>query len=131
MQKYILKSGKVIEFDYAPIEKALSLYQAVILASQGTGLDLSVTEETTLADLFNKNIDTWLAIRSSSLVMDAVKDCAVHCLYDKAKFDIERFEKDNRADLIPMLELVCMENLRPFMQKAHIFLDSILSELIK
>lgn len=131
MQKYILKSGKVIEFDYAPIDKALNLYQAVILASQGTGLDLSVTEETTLADLFNKNIDTWLAIRSSSLVMDAVKDCAVHCLYDKAKFDIERFDKDNRADLIPMLELVGMENLRPFMQKAHIFFDSVLSELIK
>lgn len=131
MQKYILKSGKVIEFDYAPIDKALNLYQAVILASQGTGLDLTATEETMLSDLFNRNIDTWLAIRSSSAVIEAVKDCAIHCLYDKAKFDIERFEKDNRADLIPMLELVCMENLRPFMPKAHIFFDVVLSELIK
>lgn len=130
MQKYILKSGKVIEFDYAPIDKALTLYQAVMMASQGTGLDLSATEETMLSDLFNRNIDTWLAIRSSSAVMEAVKDCALHCLYDKAKFNIDNFEK-HREDLMPMLELVCMENLRPFMPKAHIFFDVVQSELIK
>lgn len=131
MQKYILKSGKVIEFDYAPIDKALNLYRAVISASQGTGLDLTVTEESTLSDLFNKNIDTWLAIRASEDVIEAVKDCALHCLYDKTKFSIERFDKDNREDLLPLLELVCMENLRPFMQKAHIFFDVVQSELIK
>ena len=131
MQKYILKSGKVIEFDYAPIEKALHLYRAVISAGQGTGLDLTVSEEDTLSDLFNKNIDTWLAIRSSEEVIDAVKDCASHCLYDKAKFAIERFEQEDRKDLIPLLELVCMENLRPFMRKAHIFFDVVQSELIK
>lgn len=131
MQKYILKSGKVFEFDYAPIDKALTLYQAVISASQGTGLDLTVTEETMLSDLFNRNIDTWLAIRSSSEVLEAAKDCAIHCIYDKSKFDMERFAGDNRADLMPLLEVITMENLRPFMPKAHMFFDVVQSELIK
>lgn len=132
MQKYILKSGKVIELNLAPMETALNLYKAVIRECKGQGLDLTIADETTILDLLNKNIDAILSIMSSDDVIEAAKECSLHVLYDKVKFSLDIFEEPkNRADFIPFITLVCIENLRYFFAEAHIVFDIILSRLVK
>lgn len=132
MQKYILKSEKVIELNIAPIDTALELYIAVVNACKGAGLDITIAEETTIADLFNKNIDALLNVISSKEVIEAIKECAIHCLYNKQKFSMALFEdKSTRTDFIPFMTLVCVENLRYFFGEAHIIFDVVLSNIVK
>lgn len=132
MQKYILKSGKVVEMNLAPIETALDLYMAVVSECKGCNLDITVAQEDTILDLLNKNMDALLSVMSSKIVIEAIKECAKHVLYDKQKFSMEIFEDAKcRADFKPLMTLICIENLRYFFDEAHIIFDAILSQMIK
>lgn len=132
MQKYILKSGKLVELNLAPIEQALALYRAVIYECKGAGLDLTIKEDTTVAELLDRNMEAKLNIMGSELVMEAVKDCCAKVLYDKQRFDMGLFEEEkNKGDFFPLLILVAIENLRPFFPEAHIIFTAILSQYLK
>ena len=132
MNKYKLKSNKNVEINLAPIETALSLYRAVIHECKGAGLDLTIAEETTVADLFKNNIDAILSVMGSELVLETAKDCAVHCLYDNQKFSMDLFEdRKTRVDFIPFMTLIIIENLRYFFEEAHIIFDVVQSQIIK
>lgn len=132
MNKYKLKSNKNVEINLAPIETALSLYRAVIHECKGAGLDLTIAEETTVADLFKNNIEAILSVIGSETVMECAKDCAIHCLYDNQKFSMDLFEdKNNRTDFLGFMSLVVIENLRYFFAEAHIIFDVVQSQIIK
>lgn len=132
MQKYILKSGKIVELTLAPIEQALVLYRAVIHECKGAGLDLTIKEDTTVQELLDRNMEAKLNIIGSELVLDAVKDCCAKVLYDKQRFSMELFENEkNKQDFFPLLILVAIENLRPFFVQADIIFSAILSQYLK
>lgn len=132
MNKYKLKSNKNVEINLAPIETALSLYRAVIHECKGAGLDLTIADDTTVADLFKNNIEAILSVMGSEAVLECAKECAIHCLYNNQKFSMELFEdKNNRIDFLGFMTLVCVENLRYFFAEAHIIFDVVQSQIIK
>lgn len=131
MDRYILNSGKIVEFNLAPIAVAKNLYKAVVLAARGH-LDITKADEQTIMQLLLDNIDALLSIMGDDAVIQAVEDCAKHILYDKQKFCDDLFEiEKNRPDYMPVMTLVCIENLRYFFAKAHIIFDAVLSEIVK
>lgn len=132
MRKFQLKSGKMIEFSLAPIDKALALYRAVVSESRGAGLDLQITGEMTLADLLLKNTETILKVLGSEYVMDAVKECSDKVIYNGERFNMNLFEEeDSRADFFGVMILVALENLTPFFPEARIISSPILSQFLK
>lgn len=132
MRKFQLKSGKMIEFSLAPIDKALALYRAVVSESRGAGLDLQITGEMTLADLLLKNTETILKVLGSEYVMDAVKECSDKVIYNGERFNMDLFEEeDARADFFGIMILVALENLTPFFPEARIISSPILSQFLK
>lgn len=132
MRKFQLKSGKMIEFSLAPIDKALALYRAVVSESRGAGLDLQITGEMTLADLLLKNTETILKVLGSEYVMDAVKECSDKVIYNGERFNMDLFEEeDARADFFGVMILVALENLTPFFPEARIVSSPILSQFLK
>lgn len=135
MQKYILKSGKIVEFNYAPIDKAVMLYRTIVQECKGAGLDLSVKEEgTTAFDIIERNVEAKLNIISSQAVIEAVIDCCEKVLYNKQRFSLELFEDvKNREDFFAVLVLVGVENLRPFFPNSNlnIIFTNITSQFLK
>ncbi len=132
MRKFQLKSGKMIEFSLAPIDKALMLYRAVVSECRGAGLDLEITAEMTIADLLLKNTEILLKVFGSELVMEAVKECCDKVLYNGQRFDMDLFEDEGaRADFFGVMILVALENLIPFFPEARIISSPILSQFLK
>lgn len=132
MLKYQLKSGKIVEFNLASIDKALALYRAVILECKSAGLDITMESETTIAEVLTKNIKAILGIMGSEYVMEAIKDCCDKVLYDKQKFSMDIFEDERaRGDFFGLMLLVGVENLRPFFAEMTSLFDLILSGVLK
>lgn len=132
MSKFILASGKVVDIPLATIEQALNLYQVVANECKHANLDLKIDDDTTVWQLLNKNTEALLNIVSSTAVLEAIQECCAKVLYDKQHFSIQLFEKeDYRGDFFPMLELIALENLRPFFPVYHTVFDVISSRLLK
>lgn len=132
MNKYILSSGKVVELNLATTEVALELFREVLNAAKNTGLNLEIKDEETLQDVLTKNTETILNIFSSKTLVEAIKDCCSKVIYDKKRFSMELFESEEaRGDLIPILQLVALENLRPFFPQARMFFDILLDMTLK
>lgn len=132
MQKYILKSGKIVEITLAPIEQALALYRAIVYECKGAGLDLTIKEDTTVQDLLDRNMEAKLNVIGSALVLDAVKDCCAKVLYDKQRFSMDLFEDEkNKQDFFPLMKLVAIENIQPFFPEARIVFEAFLSQILK
>lgn len=132
MSKFILVSGKVVDIPLATIEQALNLYQAVASECKHANLDLKIEDDTTVWQLLDKNTEALLNIVSSSTVLEAIKDCSTKVLYDKQHFSIQLFGKeDYRGDFFPVLELIALENLRPFFPMYHTVFNVISSRLLK
>ena len=116
MLKFQLKSGKMVELNLAPMAECLALYRAIIHECKGAGLDITIANEETIAEVLTKNIDALLNVIGSEYVMEAIKGCMAKVLYDKQRFNLDLFENDEKArgDFFPLLTLVAVENLRPF-----------------
>lgn len=132
MHKFILKSGKKVELNLATIEQALFLYRTIVAACKGAGLDLTVTPETTVAELLDKNMEAKLNIMSSESVLEAVKDCCAKVIYDGQNFSMDLFEDEkNKQDFFPLMILIAIENIRPFFPQADIIFTAVLSQYLK
>ncbi|MBO5927384.1 MAG: hypothetical protein J6Q32_00840 [Clostridia bacterium] len=131
MLKFLLKSGKKLEIDIAPIETGLALYRAILIECKGAGLDLTVAEDDTILSLLLKNKEACLNVLSSENVLEAIKDCCAKVVYDKQRFTMDVFNKiENRKDFFPTMMLVAIENIRPFFEEPHIILDNIQSQFL-
>lgn len=132
MLKFELQSGKILEIDLAKTEDAWNLYCAIVNECKGTGLDLKIAEEDTIADLIMRNTEALLNIISSKQVLEATKDCSLRNLYDKQKFSMDLFEDEKaRGDFIPVMAVTAIENIRPFFPNLHIILGQVESGFLK
>ena len=131
MLKFLLKSGKKLELDIAPIETGLALYRSILIECKNANLDLNVADDDTILKLLIKNKEACLNVLSSEAVLEAVKDCCAKVVYDKQRFTMDVFEKiENRKDFFPVMMIVAMENIRPFFEEPHIILDSIQAQFL-
>ena len=129
MLKFQLKSGKQLEFNLAPIDKALNLYRAIIAECRGNKINLEklvnalksayngleLQEDFSIIDVLMDNKEAILSILGSQYVMDAIQDCCEKVLYDKQRYSLELFDDEkNRADFFGVMVVVALENLSPF-----------------
>lgn len=117
-RKYKLTSGKIVEFELAPVETGLNLFRTVVNETKGTGLKLEIDESDTVFNLiFGKNADAALAVMGSENVFNAVYECCTRVKYDNKPFTLDLFNDEKaRQDLLPVIQLVGLENLAPFCQ---------------
>lgn len=131
MLKFLLKSGKKLELDIAPIETGLALYRSILIECKNADLDLTIAEEDTILSVLLKNKEACLNVFSSESVLEAVKDCCAKVVYDKQRFSMDVFEKiENRKDFFPTMLIVAIENIRPFFEEPHIILDAIQAQFL-
>lgn len=129
MLKFQLKSGKHLEFNYAPIDKALALYRAVIYECRGDKIKLErlvnalkaaytgaeSQENFSIMDVLLDNKEAILSVIGSEYVMNAIQECCEKVLYDRQRFSLELFnDTPNRADFFGVMVIVALENLSPF-----------------
>lgn len=132
MNKYILKSGKKVEFNLANIEKGLNLYRAFVLECKNANINLSLSQDETISDIFSKNNHVFFAIIGSEHIMECVKDCCDKVLYDGQRFNMDLFEDEEaRRDFFPLMTLVGVENIRPFFPSLDTVYSLILSAVLK
>lgn len=132
MLKFQLKSGAKIEYNLAGIEQALKLYRGLIAECKNAGLDITATEEDTVADVIMKNKEAILNIIGSENILESIKDCCEKVLYNGQRFSMELFEKEEaRQDFFPLMVLVGVENVRPFFPSLHTAYSLILSLVLK
>lgn len=132
MQKFKLVSGKIYEFAYAPVTVAWELYCAVVNECKGTGLNLKIASEDTLADVICKNTEALLNIISSKAVLEVIEECAEKNLYDKERFSTDLFEDvNNRGDYIAVLAITALENLKPFFPSHRIIFEMLEAQYLK
>lgn len=132
MRKYKLTSGKIVEFELAPVETGLNLFRTVVNETKGTGLKLEIEEGDTIFNLiFGKNADAALAVMSSENVFNAVYECCSRVKYDNKPFTLELFNEEKaRQDLLPVVQLVGLENLAPFFPGLRLVFDTLISDLL-
>ncbi len=132
MRKYKLTSGKIVEFELAPVETGLNLFRTVVNETKGTGLKLEIEEGDTIFNLiFGKNADAALAVMSSENVFNAVYECCSRVKYDNKPFTLELFNEEKaRQDLLPVIQLVGLENLAPFFPGLRLVFDTLISDLL-
>ncbi len=132
MRKYKLTSGKIVEFELSPVETGLNLFRTVVNETKGTGLKLEIEEGDTIFNLiFGKNADAALAVMSSENVFNAVYECCSRVKYDNKPFTLELFNEEKaRQDLLPVIQLVGLENLAPFFPGLRLVFDTLISDLL-
>lgn len=132
MRKYKLASGKIVEFELAPVETGLNLFRTVVNETKGTGLKLEIEEGDTIFNLiFGKNADAALAVMSSENVFNAVYECCSRVKYDNKPFTLELFNEEKaRQDLLSVIQLVGLENLAPFFPGLRLVFDTLISDLL-
>lgn len=129
MLKFQLKSGKLLELNLAPIDKALALYRAIIYECKGDKVRIDkliqalkaayageeMPEGLSMLDIIAENKEAILSVIGSEYVMNAIQDCCEKVIYNKQRFSLELFdEKENRADFFGVMVIVALENLSPF-----------------
>lgn len=132
MRKYKLASGKIVEFELAPVETGLNLFRTVVNETKGTGLKLEIEDGDTIFNLiFGKNADAALAVMSSENVFNAVYECCSRVKYDNKQFSLELFNEEKaRQDLLSVIQLVGLENLAPFFPGLRLVFDTLISDLL-
>lgn len=126
MKKYSLLSGKIVEISLTNTETALNLFRAVLNECKNAGVDVSNLKDKTLADVLKDNIEAIINIFASEDVFEAIKLCCTRVTYNKQKFSMDIFEEEkNKGDLIPLMQLVAIENLAPFFPQLRIVFDVI------
>ena len=89
MLKFQLKSGKILEMNLAPIDKALNLYRAIIFECKGDKIKLEklvnalkavytgseLQEDFSILDILMDNKEAILSVIGSEYVMNAIQDC--------------------------------------------------------
>lgn len=143
MLKFQMKSGKILEFNLAPIDKALNLYRAIIFECKGDKikLDKLVTalkaayageqaDNISMLDIILENKEAILSVIGSELVMNAIQDCCDKVIYDKQRYSMELFE-DNRADFFGVMVIVALENLNPFFYQSPTFFTTLSAPFLK
>lgn len=132
MLKFELKSGARVEYNLASIEQALRLYRGLISECKNAGLDITIAEGTTVADIVMNNKEAILNIIGSANILDCIKDCCDKVLYNGKRFSMELFEEEKaRQDFFPLMVLVGVENVRPFFPDLHTAYSVILSLVLK
>lgn len=132
MLKFQLKSGAKIEYNLAGIEQALKLYRGLVAECKQAGLDITLTDESTIADVIMKNKEAILNIIGSENILECIKDCCEKVLYNGQRFSMELFEEEKaRQDFFPLMVLVGVENVRPFFPSLHTAYSVILSLVLK
>lgn len=132
MLKFELQSGKILEIQLAKTEDAWNLYCVIVQECKGTGLDLKIAQEDTIADLIMRNTEALLNVISSKPVLEAIKDCSSRNLYNKQKFSMDLFEDEKaRGDFIGVMAVTAIENIRPFFPSLHIILETVESGFLK
>jgi len=132
MRKYLLASGKKLEFNLAGIEQAVELYRAVLNECKNAGLDLTLTNETQLIDVISRNKEAIINIFASKTVMEAVQDCCSKVIYDGKHFSLELFEDEAaRADFFGCLVIIGAENILPFFPFLRSFFEPIQNLFLK
>lgn len=141
-----MKSGMILEFNLAPIDKAVNLYRAIIFECKGDKikLDKLVTvlkaaysgieteENISMLDIILENKEAILSIIGSELVMNAIQDCCDKVLYDKQRFNVELFDNEkNRADFFGVMLIVALENLSPFFYQTPTFFTTLSAPFLK
>lgn len=131
-RKYKLTSGKIVEFELAPVETGLNLFRTVVNETKGTGLKLEIDESDTVFNLiFGKNADAALAVMGSENVFNAVCECCTRVKYDNKPFTLDLFNDEKaRQDLLPVIQLVGLENLAPFFPSLRLVFDTLISDLL-
>lgn len=146
MLKFQLKSGKVLEINLAPIDKALALYRAIIFECKGDKIQLDriiktlkslynvneVQEDFSIIDVIADNKEAILSIIGSEYVMNAIQDCCEKVIYDKQRFSLELFDDEkNRADFFGIMVIVALENLSPFFHQAPTYFTMLSAPFLK
>ena len=146
MLKFQLKSGKILELNLAPIDKALALYRAIIYECKGDKIQLDriikmlkslyntteVQEDFTIIDVIADNKEAILSIIGSQLVMEAIQDCCERVIYDKQRFSLELFDDtENRPDFFGVMVIVALENLSPFFHQAPTYFTMLSAPFLK
>jgi hypothetical protein len=129
MLKFQLKSGKLLELNLAPIEKALALYRAIVFECKGDKVRIDklvqalkaaysgeeIPENISMLDIIAENKEAILSVIGSEYVMNAIQECCDKVIYNKQRFSLELFEEqENRADFFGVMVIVALENLSPF-----------------
>lgn len=131
MRKYILRSGKKIEFNLSSIENALSLFRTFTSELSRSKLTLP-TDELTFGELLEKNQSIIFNILSSEHVTECIKACCDKVLYDGQRFSMDLFEdEENRQDFFGLMTLIGVENIRPFFPDLEIAYEMLLSIVLK
>lgn len=145
MLKFQMRSGKILEFNLAPIDKAVDLYRAIIFECKGDKIKLdklvtalksayagAETDNISMLDIILENKEAILSIIGSELVMNAIQNCCDKVLYDKQHFSMELFEdKNNRADFFGVMVIVALENLSPFFYQAPTFFTTLSAPFLR
>nr|DAT59093.1 MAG TPA: tail assembly chaperone protein [Caudoviricetes sp.]DAV00859.1 MAG TPA: tail assembly chaperone protein [Caudoviricetes sp.] len=133
MLKFQLKSGKMVELNLAPMDNALYLYRTIIHECKGAGLDITAVDGESIAAVLTKNIDALLSVIGSEYVLEAIKGCADKVIYDKQRFNMEIFDRDEKArgDFFPLMTLIAVENIRPFFPSLNSVSSAIESLLLR
>lgn len=146
MLKFQLKSGKLLEFNLAPIDKALALYRAIIFECKGDKIRIDklvqalksvysggdIPEGLSMLDIIAENKEAILSVIGSEYVMNAIQDCCEKVLYNKQRFSLELFEdKKNRADFFGVLVIVALENLNPFFYQTPTYFTMLSAPFLK
>lgn len=146
MLKFQLKSGKQLEFNLAPIDKALNLYRAIIYECKGDKIKLDklvnalkaayageeVQDGFSILDVLVDNKEAILSVIGSEYVMNAIQECCDKVLYDKQRFSLELFEDEkNRADFFGIMVIVALENLSPFFYQTPTYFTMLLAPFLK
>lgn len=146
MIKFQLKSGKLLELNLAPIDKALALYRAIIYECKGDKIRIDkliqalkavysgqeIPEDLSMLDIIAENKEAILSIIGSEYVMNAIQDCCEKVLYNKQRFSLELFEdKENRADYFGVMVIVALENLNPFFYQTPTYFTMLSAPFLK
>lgn len=146
MIKFQLKSGKLLEFNLAPIDKALALYRAIIYECKGDKIRIDkliaalkaayageeMPEGLSMLDIIAENKEAILSVIGSEYVMSAIQDCCEKVLYNKQRFSLELFEdKENRADFFGVMVIVALENISPFFHQIPSYFTMLSAPFLK
>lgn len=146
MLKFQLKSGKHLELNLAPIDKALNLYRAIIFECKGDKIKLDklvnalkavytgaeAQEDFSMLDILMDNKEAILSVIGSEYVMNAIQECCDKVLYDKQRFSLELFnDEKNRADFFGVMVIVALENLSPFFYQTPTYFTMLSAMFLK
>ena len=146
MLKFQLKSGKHLEFNLAPIDRALALYRAIVFECKGNKIKLDklvsalkatyagaeMEEGLSMLDIIAENKEAILSIIGSEYVMNAIQECCDKVLYNKQRFSLELFEEpENRADFFGIMVIVVLENLSPFFHQVPSYFTMLSAPFLK